>query len=207
MAHEEFTKTIAKRVVETEIKVPRDLNSNSPYEYFLDQYRAPISEFVKSVAAEIDPGEYQAWIAPLAEHYPALANASMTDVLTHLIWQVSVVHSSDHHAAYKFRNYGVSAISSDFADATEDQLANPASLVDPATTTNFRTAVDIFAKHPPQHEDLDNRTVSGAYNFSSEATQNAAERFRAALNEVDQRMEAQGLQFCAVDTMLQSVCF
>ena len=207
MEHEEFTKTIAKRVVAEEIQVPRDRRSASPYEYFLHEYKKPIRKFVESVAHTIDADEYKAWLAPLVANYPQLAKASMEEVLTHLIWQVSVVHSSDHHAAYKFRNYGVSSIPKKFSDVTAQERTDPTKLVDSATTTNFRTAVDIFAKHLELHPDLDNRTVSANYAFQGEAEKRAAQTLKSDLVALNARMAQEAVQFCPLNTMLQSVCF
>ncbi|MEE2959762.1 MAG: hypothetical protein VYA34_03385 [Myxococcota bacterium] len=210
MAHEAFTKTIAKIVAKEEIVIPRGRRSASPYEYFLHEYKKPIRKFVDTIASKIDPNEYQAWIAPLAEHYPGLAKPcfppSMEEVLTDLIWQVSVVHSSDHHAAYKFRNYGVSTIPKKFSDASPDELADPTSLVDSATTTNFRTAVDIFAQHLDLHPNLDNRTASANYDFQGNSEKRAAQTLKSEIQALDTRMKKEGVQFCPATTMLQSVC-
>lgn len=188
--------------------IPRRFDLDKPFDRFLSAYFEKTREFVRRVAPFVEKDHYESWMTDLARFIPDVARATMEENLAHLIWQVSILHSSDHYGFSAVADLGIPRLRHRFA-SQEAQAAkdDPAGLVSPVDLYRWRNAVAIFASHLDLHPKFDNRTMHTSYGFEQPELVDAARAYRDGLREVDTEMIRLDNRICPLNVMLQSVCF
>jgi len=180
-----------------------ELDQRLPYFKFLVAYHEEIRRFVDAIADELERDVWERFAADVEPWYPGFSQGGMEETIARLIWQVGVVHLTDHHSYLPWaRRHG----HSDLGSTADDLGRRGPSRYD---TYRFRCFLNVFVQFHPSKTGLDQRLVNtAAYGFPHGSEANAeALRFADRLRALDQRLAADGLQIQPVDALIQSVCF
>jgi hypothetical protein len=155
-----------------------------------------------------------------SDHIPAIRGFDPLDVVATFIWQVGVVHSSDHFAFYK--GYGHNATAHDDITVMKGQPVFPTvmtrSLRDCTPETTLDEVADPLYVHRSQHHmdvfsrynregavDVTLPTVD--YGFSVPVLGDVARRFQGGLRDLEKTLIAENKLICPLEEMAPSICF
>lgn len=188
-----------------EFSAPPRLNPELPYHRFVGAYYQAIRQFIEDLGDRLELDLVDQLFTALDQYIPAsLAAFDRKDLLAAFIWQVSVLHSSDHHTYYKlFRNYSCPMLRHRLEDGEPIQ---PAAMFDPLNVAKFENFTDVFVKFSYE-EKFPNNLAHLTYGFTDPDLQAIEGRFCAELKAVEAKLEQEGLALVPLTQMAQSICF
>lgn len=189
--------------IEQHFANPQGFDQRIPYYGFLKKYYEVIERFTKSVEFSIDADEYQRLAIYVDEYLPGFKKIEMRRALATLIWQVSVLHGTEHFSYFDLAKvYGFSEIKTPIS--TPLKLEN-VSLYNRFKLRCFLNIFVIFNPNPKLNQQLSN--VS-AYQFSEGSKLGqCANQFRLELKALDNELRSKDQAIIALDNMVQSVCY
>lgn len=203
-----------------EFRCPPRFDTDRPFIEVAMRFYEIVREFVGEMAPHIEVDLLDDLMKKAGEQIPAINDFDKLEVLATFIWQVSVLHSSDHFSYYKA--YCHNATVHDDVTALKRKPVYPTvmtrSLRDstPATTLNevadrlymhrARYYFAVFGRfnHNPA---LDLTMQNLSYTFAQSAANEAAARFQARLVELEKELIAENRLICPLQEMAQSICF
>lgn len=211
ISRDEFVDMMARRVAShyqhgTDVLsiFPPRFDLTKPYDVFTKPYWQCVDDFVRDISSSIDDDEYAALVAALDSYVPDIKSARKTDVLSSMIWQMAILHSSDHYSAYQYARYGLPMAVERFdarSQKTPDQLISGWALM------KFRNAANVFVGNLADDSALDMRTENVDYEFSEPRLQAANAAFTQSLRGLDRKLAAEGRQICPLRYMVRSICY
>jgi hypothetical protein len=206
---DDFRALVARDVAEHYERYPHlpdlanALDTRIPYFAYLKAYYDEIRAFVDAIAPHLERDVWERFAKDVDPLYPGFSDGGMEETLARFIWQVGVVHLSDHHSYLPFaRRYGFSALGMTIDDLGRQRPPR-------YNAYRFRCFLNVFVQFHPATTGLDQRMLNvAAYGFPHGSELNAqALRFADRLRAVDERLAKEGLQILPVDELIQSVCF
>jgi len=176
-----------------------------PYFFFLRSYYDTIKKFVTAVVPNITATEFEWLTATLkADYHIDVSKVDHVKLLTSYIWQVGVVHITDH------MSYAVQSLEYCFNQASDD-IYDTFHSTDVDVWDRWRTRNEFnmfFGYHPnpllTNHmEHVENYKFKGF----NEACEAAAQQFKADLIDTDAKLREVQCQIYPLYGMPQSVCF
>jgi hypothetical protein len=183
-------------------RLPETFDTRIPYLAFVAPWFQPIDAFVQAVDPYIEDTAWEELCAGLEKGFPTIREIPRVRLLSIFLWQVGVLHVSDHMSYVRF------AYKHAFHWVPED-IDEPFRLADVRRFDRFkgRNFYNVFVRynHRPglDHSLLDVQN----YAFDEAPLAAAAAALREALLAVDADLERRGLSILRAHELLQSVCF
>lgn len=219
MSGESFVQSIAvdvkEHVVDTAFRAPHwSMQGELPFQRFGQAYYEPIHAFVAQVLEQEDPAVVRAYQQVVAQSVPGFDHVPAADAIATLIWQVSILHSADHHAmsvqmgeagkSFMAMRLPVPANSQIKAETRADDVVRMACSADARYRAKvFEHTFVIGHKHPLWSNTMDQIS----YRFQHTSLQQLAHDFRQQLMDTEARLESQGLNICPLRHTFQSICW
>lgn len=183
-------------------KYPHNMDTSIPYFYFLKEYYNTVEKFVRNISNHIEPENYKKLADYMEEKLPGFKSGDMIEALAVFIWQVSVLHSTEHLSFFNLAmSHGFTEVKQPIS--TRFSLDNISSY----NRFRFRCFLRVFVTFNPNSK-LDQRVTNiDAYNFQSSELKAFAQSFREDLLALESQLKSNSRNLVALDTMVQSVCF
>lgn len=181
---------------------PRTLDEGVPYLAYLKAWFPAIERFVQAVDPFIEADEWEQVVSILELAMPEIRRFDRVTVLAEFIWQVGVVHVSDHTTFVEIGyRHGFHRV--------PETLDAPFTLDDVRRTDRFQTRnlYNVFVRFSGLPELRHGLSDIENYGFTEGPLRAAAETMRTELRAVDQDLAARGLRFLPLEKLHQSVCF
>jgi hypothetical protein len=183
-----------------------DFDISIPYFFFLRSHYEVIKKFVTAVAPYIDPKDYGWLVSKLKTYNCNIERVPMIDFLTAFIWQVGIVHVTDH------MSFTVQSLEYCFNQPSED-IYVPFSVSDVNVWDRWRTRNEFnmfFGYHPNPSVKHHMADVEN-YMFSTfdkiPECEAAAQQFKQDILAMDAALREARIHIYPVWGMPQSVCF
>jgi hypothetical protein len=181
---------------------PKQLDTRVPYHAYLTAWYPAIERFVRAIDPHIEADAWEAFVAVLERGFPQIRTIDRVTLLAEFIWQVGVLHITDHMTLYRYMDkHGFHVVPEDIETPfTLDDVGR----YDRFRTRGFNQTFVRFNGNPG----VDNRLLAVEnYRFTEQPLAIAAAQLRADLQAVGRELETRGLLILDTDELLQSVCF
>lgn len=189
--------------LEQHFELPRSLDARIPYFTFLREYYEVCERFAMAIDPALEDDAWNEFAGLVDSELPGFAGIPRTKALAVLIWQLGVVHISDHLALYPYvMSYGFMKVPPTLSvPYTRENITR----FDRWKTRNFANAFVTFNPSPG----LDQRLINvDAYEFAPDSPAwQAALKFRDDLLATDARLASENRAIVPVESMIQSICF
>lgn len=185
------------------LNLPDTLDEKIPYFKFLKAYYQVIENFVRKVEPHIDEKDLVLVEAALAKHMPEIERGQIIKYISIFIWQVSVVHSTEHASFAKIaKDYGFSELKTPITQPFQ------ADEISAFNRFKFRCFLNTFVTFNPTPL-LDQRLANyRSYQFEEGSElESIAKSFANELRELEMELGKNGETIVQTDEMVQSVCF
>ncbi|WP_144394148.1 hypothetical protein [Pleionea sediminis] len=188
---------------ENHCRFPERMDTRIPYFDFLKHYYDVIENFVNKVTDYIDEDDYERIQTFIESVIPGFSQCDKVKCLSILIWQVSVLHTTEHMSYYDLaKDYGFTELKYPISECFKiDEVSN-------YNRYKLRCFLNVFGRFNPS-KILDQRIENyHSYQFEkgSELEKYAIE-FVANLRAVDAKMKKENNQILELNKIVQSVCF
>jgi len=177
--------------------------AHDAYHYLLHAYYKVIRDFVVKVWPDIDPKDWALWKSYVVPVMKIVDIANPIDVLTTLIWTVSVVHSGDHCSLGEGRAYWISAVAREW---DPNDIADPRKVFSRWAYCRTQSFFDVYGTRwtnpvmPLYLSQID-------HDFDQNRLMEADQQLRHALIQCDKDLHDAGCAVVPLKALITCLCF